>query len=84
MGSCTALSSATPPSPSSLILHFAEQFISDAAKNLVAMNPHNIAFDAKRLIGCKFDDESIAFLSAFSQGFEGHTSVTRRGVYRML
>lgn len=32
-----------------------------------------MTFDMKRLIGRKFDDRSIAFLSAFSQGFEDHT-----------
>ena len=43
------------------------------------MNPHNNAFVTKRLIGRKFDDESIAFLSDFSQGFEGHTFRDKAG-----
>ncbi|KAI0264306.1 Hsp70 protein-domain-containing protein, partial [Russula aff. rugulosa BPL654] len=34
-----------------------ECLIGDATKNQVAMNPHNIVFDASRLIGRKFDDQ---------------------------
>ena len=33
--------------------------IGDAAKNQVAMNPSNTVFDAKRLIGRKFDDSAV-------------------------
>lgn len=33
--------------------------IGDAAKNQVAMNPHNTVFDAKRLIGRKFEDAEV-------------------------
>ena len=36
-----------------------ERLIGDAAKNQVAMNPRNTVFDAKRLIGRKFDDSSV-------------------------
>ncbi|CAF3756066.1 unnamed protein product [Rotaria sordida] len=36
-----------------------ERLIGDAAKNQVAMDPCNTIFDAKRLIGCKFDDAAI-------------------------
>ncbi len=33
--------------------------IGDAAKSQVAMNPNNTVFDAKRLIGRKFDDATV-------------------------
>lgn len=36
-----------------------ERLIGDAAKNQVAMNPHNTVFDAKRLIGRKFTDAEV-------------------------
>merc|ERR1712130_58500 len=36
-----------------------ERLIGDAAKNQVAMNPVNTVFDAKRLIGRKFQDASV-------------------------
>ncbi|CAF1215527.1 unnamed protein product [Rotaria sordida] len=34
-------------------------YAGDAAKNQVAMNPYNTIFDAKRLIGRKFDDATV-------------------------
>jgi heat shock protein 1/8 len=36
-----------------------ERLIGDAAKNQVAMNPFNTVFDAKRLIGRKFEDAEV-------------------------
>jgi len=36
-----------------------ERLIGDAAKNQVARNPMNTVFDAKRLIGRKFSDQSV-------------------------
>lgn len=45
--------------PSYVAFTDSERLIGDAAKNQVAMNPSNTVFDAKRLIGRKFDDEKI-------------------------
>merc|ERR1712235_184930 len=36
-----------------------ERLIGDAAKNQAAMNPSNTVFDAKRLIGRKFNDDAV-------------------------
>ncbi|EEB14908.1 Heat shock protein, putative [Pediculus humanus corporis] len=45
--------------PSYVAFNDSERLIGDAAKNQVAMNPSNTVFDAKRLIGRKFDDSKI-------------------------
>ncbi|XP_033742181.1 heat shock protein 70 A1-like [Pecten maximus] len=45
--------------PSYVAFTDTERLIGDAAKNQVAMNPSNSVFDAKRLIGRKFDDASV-------------------------
>ncbi|ERL87662.1 hypothetical protein D910_05052 [Dendroctonus ponderosae] len=45
--------------PSYVAFTDTERLIGDAAKSQVAMNPKNTVFDAKRLIGRKFDDEKI-------------------------
>ncbi|CAG0916662.1 unnamed protein product [Notodromas monacha] len=45
--------------PSYVAFTDTERLIGDAAKNQVAMNPSNTVFDAKRLIGRKFDDATV-------------------------
>lgn len=45
--------------PSYVAFTDTERLIGDAAKNQVAMNPSNTVFDAKRLIGRKFNDPSV-------------------------
>jgi L1 cell adhesion molecule like protein len=45
--------------PSYVAFTDGERLIGDAAKNQVAMNPYNTVFDAKRLIGRKFDDAEV-------------------------
>ncbi|XP_042879911.1 heat shock 70 kDa protein cognate 4-like [Penaeus japonicus] len=45
--------------PSYVAFTDTERLIGDAAKNQVALNPTNTVFDAKRLIGRKFEDPTI-------------------------
>ncbi|KAG2463709.1 heat shock 70 kDa protein-like [Polypterus senegalus] len=45
--------------PSYVAFTDTERLIGDAAKNQVAMNPSNTIFDAKRLIGRKYDDHIV-------------------------
>ncbi|XP_076023166.1 heat shock 70 kDa protein 1-like [Genypterus blacodes] len=45
--------------PSYVAFTDTERLIGDAAKNQVALNPINTVFDAKRLIGRKFDDAVV-------------------------
>ncbi|KAF2357847.1 Heat shock protein 70 family [Trinorchestia longiramus] len=45
--------------PSYVAFTDTERLIGDAAKNQVAMNPTNTVFDAKRLIGRKFDEATV-------------------------
>ncbi|KAM4702116.1 heat shock 70 kDa protein-like [Discoglossus pictus] len=45
--------------PSYVAFTDTERLIGDAAKNQVALNPQNTVFDAKRLIGRKFEDHVV-------------------------
>eukprot|EP01036_Dinobryon_divergens_P034307 gene34307-44313_t len=45
--------------PSYVAFNDTERLIGDAAKNQVAMNASNTVFDAKRLIGRKFEDSAV-------------------------
>ena len=45
--------------PSYVVFTNTAQFIEDAAKNQVIVNPINMTFDAKRLIGRRFSDPSM-------------------------
>jgi L1 cell adhesion molecule like protein len=45
--------------PSFVAFTDTERLIGDSAKNQVAMNPSNTVFDAKRLIGRKFNDPEV-------------------------
>ena len=45
--------------PSYVAFTDSERLIGDAAKNQVAMNPYNTIFDAKRLIGRRYNEEVV-------------------------
>jgi len=45
--------------PSYVAFTESERLIGDAAKAQVSMNPSNTVFDAKRLIGRRFEDEAV-------------------------
>lgn len=45
--------------PSYVAFNLEERLVGDAAKNQAAMNPKNTIYDAKRLIGRKYDDSAI-------------------------
>jgi len=45
--------------PSYVAFTDTERLIGDAAKNQVAINPNNTVFDAKRLIGRKFEESTV-------------------------
>jgi heat shock 70kDa protein 1/2/6/8 len=45
--------------PSYVAFTDSERLIGDAAKNQAAMNPRNTVFDAKRLLGRKFEEQTV-------------------------
>src|SRR5689334_12847034 len=45
--------------PSYVAFTESERLVGDAAKNQITRNPTNTVFDAKRLIGRKFDDATV-------------------------
>ena len=71
--------------PSYVAFTDSERLIGDAAKNQVAMNPHNTVFDAKRLIGRKFSDAEVQSdikhfpFTVFDKGGKPYIRVTYRG-----
>merc|ERR1711959_16456 len=72
--------------PSYVAFTDTERLIGDAAKNQVAMNPTNSVFDAKRLIGRKFNDPVVQsdmkhwpFKVVARDGDKPHITVTFKG-----
>ena len=45
--------------PSYVAFTDSERLIGDPAKNQAALNPENTVFDAKRLIGRRYDDDTV-------------------------
>ena len=45
--------------PSYVAFNDTERLVGDPAKNQAAMNPQNTVFDAKRLIGRRFTDDTV-------------------------
>jgi len=45
--------------PSCVAFTDTERLIGDLAKNQAVLNPTNTIFNAKRLIGCRFDDSNL-------------------------
>ena len=45
--------------PSNVAFNDTEKLVGDSAKNQVSLNPTNTIFDAKRLIGRKFNDATV-------------------------
>ena len=45
--------------PSMVAFNDSERMIGDSARNQISANPTNTVFDAKRLIGRKFTDDSV-------------------------
>jgi heat shock protein 1/8 len=62
--------------PSFVAFTDTERLLGDAAKNQVALNPKNTVFDAKRLIGRKFNEEQVqSDIKHF-----GYTVIDKEGV----
>jgi len=51
--------------PSYVAFSTEERLIGDAAKNQAAMNPRNTVFDAKRLIGRRYELSHESFMLSF-------------------
>jgi hypothetical protein len=71
--------------PSYVAFSETERLIGDAAKNQVAMNPYNTVFDAKRLIGRRFEDAEVQSdikhfpFKVFSKGGKPYVEIEYRG-----
>ena len=67
--------------PSYVAFSAEERLIGDAAKNQAAMNPRNTVFDAKRLIGRRYEcAHSLLFVIARLNNFFPVTPMSRRSV----